>query len=362
MHRPSTRPPVYVCAPYAPGELSTEENVERACALARLAAMTGFAPIVVHPGIAPIFGADTADLRAIGLDVDVALVQLVATHPRGQLWALMPDSGVPSAGMRLEIEAWLSAPTSGPLIAGHWSWWLQRTGAAGPLEGPGRPDASPSVPGPAAVTSGAAPQGEQGRPAPAQHEDIVAPTWHEVDDVIWALAEVGLAADRAPGDIIRLRSRTPSGGELWLVLEDEPCTEPVVLEGDGLPSSSLTLKAAITTILDLLQQPARPLDATATKEIAEVAAPNKEPGGPRALIRLPWGQFPPNLGLNGLCGQIQRWADEHGAPAALNYDGKDIVCFPGEHPSMGAERWRDAWGPAGPPPVYAKAHHSEIKA
>jgi len=352
MHRPSTRPPVYICAPYAPGELSTEENVERACALARLAAMTGFAPIVVHPGIAPIFGADTADLRAIGLDVDVALVQLVATHPRGQLWALMPDSGAPSAGMRLEIEAWLSAPTSGPLIAGHWSWWLQRTGAVGPLEGPGRPDASPSAPRPAA-----APQEGQGRPASAQHEDIVAPTWHEVDDVIQALADVGLAADRAPGDIVRLRSRTPSGGELWLVLEDEPCAEPVVLEGDGLPSSSLTLKGAITAILDLLQRPAHPPDAAATtKEVAEVAAPNKEQGEPRAFIRFPWRKYMPNLGFDELCGLLQRQADQHGAPAAHDYDGRDIVCLPGEHSSMGAKRWRDGWCPSVPPPVDAQAH------
>jgi len=294
----------------------------------------------------------------------------------------MPDSGVPSAGMRLEIEAWLSAPTSGPLVAGHWSWWLQRTGAAGPLEGPGRPDARPSAPGPAvvipgvapqeeqgrpdaspsapepaAVASGAAPQGEQGCPASAQHEDIVAPTWHEVDDVIWALAEVGLAADRAPGDIIRLRSRTPSGGELWLVLEDEPCAEPVVLEGDGLPSSSLTLKGAITAILDLLQRPAHPPDAAApTKEVAEVAAPNKEQGEPRAFIRFPWRKYMPHLGFDELCGLLQRQADQHGAPAAHNYDGRDIVCFPGEHPSMGAKRWRDGWCPSVPPPVDAQAH------
>ena len=64
-----TRAPVYICAPYAPGEHTVESNVERACSLARAAAVEGFAPLVVHPGILPVYGSDSAEARAVGLEV-----------------------------------------------------------------------------------------------------------------------------------------------------------------------------------------------------------------------------------------------------------------------------------------------------
>lgn len=107
-----SRPPVYICAPYtAPTPEERDLNIRRASALARLAVAEGYAPICVHPGIAAIYGdEETPELRAQGLDVDCALVRLVASHPKGEIWVLFQTGGgsVMSEGQEREKAAWLS--------------------------------------------------------------------------------------------------------------------------------------------------------------------------------------------------------------------------------------------------------------
>jgi hypothetical protein len=125
-----TRAPVYICAPYAPRELTVEDNIWRACMLARAAAVEGFAPLVVHPGILPVYGSDSHTARAVGLDVDLALLELVAAHPQGELWVLMPGSGLPTAGMQLELEAWSRLVPPGRRVVADWQGWSPRITAA----------------------------------------------------------------------------------------------------------------------------------------------------------------------------------------------------------------------------------------
>jgi hypothetical protein len=90
--------------------------------------MTGFAPIVAHPAIMPVYESDEPKNQSIRLEVDVALVKLVAGHPLGQIWILVPDNHTLSAGMLMEVEAWVTTPGSGKVMSGQWDWW-QRRGA-----------------------------------------------------------------------------------------------------------------------------------------------------------------------------------------------------------------------------------------
>lgn len=85
---------------------------------------------MVHPGILPVYGSDSHTARAVGLDVDLALLELVAAHPQGELWVLMPGSGLPTAGMRLEMEAWARLVPPGRRVIADWSGWMPRIMAA----------------------------------------------------------------------------------------------------------------------------------------------------------------------------------------------------------------------------------------
>jgi hypothetical protein len=106
----------YIAAPYAdPNPAVRAWNVARACLLARLAVSTGWAPIVVHPGIAAIYGEDeTEELRALGLEVDIALL-LHVRREGGFLWVLLRDDLSMSSGVAAEWRAWLlgRAPSDG---------------------------------------------------------------------------------------------------------------------------------------------------------------------------------------------------------------------------------------------------------
>ena len=116
--------PVYIAAPYASQDpLVRALNVRRACALARLAVEMGLAPICVHPGIAPIYGdEETPELRARGLAVDLALVELVA-RAGGALWLLWADEGPPvTEGVALERVAFGTPERE---EGGSWSRWFE---------------------------------------------------------------------------------------------------------------------------------------------------------------------------------------------------------------------------------------------
>ena len=113
----------YIAAPYAnPSPAVRAWNVARACLLARLAVLTGWAPIVVHPGIAGIYGEEeTEELRALGLEVDIALLRHVRKS-RGALWVLLRDDLTMSSGVAAERGAWLLGRTPSGLQG-----WLPST-------------------------------------------------------------------------------------------------------------------------------------------------------------------------------------------------------------------------------------------
>jgi hypothetical protein len=114
----------YIAAPYAdPSPEVRAWHVARACLLARLAVNTGWAPIVVHPGIAPIYGAEeTEELRAVGLDVDITLL-LHVRRAGGSLWLLLRDDLTMSSGVAAERRAWWDSPSAGRELVLDWAGW-----------------------------------------------------------------------------------------------------------------------------------------------------------------------------------------------------------------------------------------------
>lgn len=105
------RRPCYIAAPYGDDNpVRRAWNVARACLLARLAVAEGRAPIVVHPAIVPVYGLEeTPEARRLGLEVDEALVELVARTMLGELWILETDAGELTSGTRRELTAWIHA-------------------------------------------------------------------------------------------------------------------------------------------------------------------------------------------------------------------------------------------------------------
>lgn len=128
----------YIAAPYAAEEPELIRwHVARACALATLATRCGLAPIVVHPAIGEVYGdVESPDARALGLEVDCAIVAAVA-QSGGRLWLLLDDDCDMSAGCAAELEAWKAAggPTTGE--DGHllwqrtWEGWRRLSAGAG---------------------------------------------------------------------------------------------------------------------------------------------------------------------------------------------------------------------------------------
>lgn len=109
---------IYIAAPYADADaLVRDWNVARACLLARAAIHAGGAPIVVHPGIARIYGEEeTPALRALGMSVDLALLTYVH-RADGLLYVLLSDDGLMSSGVKAEVEHWTSLDVSGHAVA-----------------------------------------------------------------------------------------------------------------------------------------------------------------------------------------------------------------------------------------------------
>jgi len=91
---------VYIAAPYAANEgLSIEENVQRAVALAELAAAQGYAPLFVHREVGMgLYGRDEVpEERERGLRSTRMLAQTVG-YAQGELWMLRLPSGRWSSG------------------------------------------------------------------------------------------------------------------------------------------------------------------------------------------------------------------------------------------------------------------------
>ena len=110
--------PVYIAAPYAATDPMVRAwNVSRACFLARVAASTyKLAPIVVHPGIAQIYGEEeTPLLREMGMRVDLSLLHHVH-GANGCLWVLLRDDGTMSDGVKLEVEHWVALEVTGSTV------------------------------------------------------------------------------------------------------------------------------------------------------------------------------------------------------------------------------------------------------
>ena len=73
------RPLAYVASPFAaPTPALIAWNIARAGLLGRLAVAEGFAPVVVHHSIGALFGVETLATRALGLECDAAIVDLIA--------------------------------------------------------------------------------------------------------------------------------------------------------------------------------------------------------------------------------------------------------------------------------------------
>jgi len=127
------RVPCYIAAPYwSPDPLIRSWNVARACALARLAAVSNRAAITVHPGIAPTFGTtETPETRALGLAVDETLVELVARTVLGELWILETDAGDLTPGVARELRAWNRARGRFAGRRGTWADYRQAFRGAG---------------------------------------------------------------------------------------------------------------------------------------------------------------------------------------------------------------------------------------
>lgn len=121
-------PIVYICAPFsAPSLLERDRNVNRALLLGRLAVLSGFAPIVVHPSIDSVFGDDNDPAaRARGLACNLAVCELVA-HNGGALWILLRDDGTMSPGCECERAVW-SMSRAEKITAHTWAGWRALAG------------------------------------------------------------------------------------------------------------------------------------------------------------------------------------------------------------------------------------------
>lgn len=125
------RPLCYVAGPYWDQSPKVRAwNVARAAFLGRLAVLEGLAPIVVHTSIQALYGTEeTMANRAVGLEVDLSILRLVARGSdagRGWLWGLYRDDRTLSEGTRLEVTEWKSLRAEfgahTPLL-GDWREW-----------------------------------------------------------------------------------------------------------------------------------------------------------------------------------------------------------------------------------------------
>lgn len=124
--KPGTRSPVYISAPYAaPTPELRAWNAARASALARLAVAEGYAPIVVHNDIeAGVFGDDGNEIdRELGLDCDLSLLRMVASHTGGQLWEIRQDIGIRTDGQRREWLFWRDQVAKDAYSSWAWENW-----------------------------------------------------------------------------------------------------------------------------------------------------------------------------------------------------------------------------------------------
>lgn len=133
-------PPAWVSAPFsALDEATIDWNVKRAEFIGRLAALSGFAPIVVHSQIRGVFAPGPLDddddevARARGLRCDLSIVKLVASHSGGAFFELLPDNWIRTSGMRAEWLEWLKCRggVATSLYSGMWGQWRNRAVSLG---------------------------------------------------------------------------------------------------------------------------------------------------------------------------------------------------------------------------------------
>ena len=118
----------YIAAPYGAGTVAEiRRNALRAAALGRLASMySGVSAVVVHAGIASVFGDDDdPEARENGLEANLELVSVLA-FSRAELWVLLRDDGSVSDGVRQEVDAFHLA---GGLLY-HFGTWQSFTRTA----------------------------------------------------------------------------------------------------------------------------------------------------------------------------------------------------------------------------------------
>ena len=119
-----TRPALYIAAPYGdPSPTIRAWHTDRAALLCRLATLSGYSAVCVHPTIAAGGYGDDSDpaQRAAGMEATLDLCRLVLRSYGAWCWALCRDDGTLSTGAKAEYDAALEAIV--PRRAMTWDEW-----------------------------------------------------------------------------------------------------------------------------------------------------------------------------------------------------------------------------------------------
>jgi hypothetical protein len=122
-----TRQPLYLAAPYSDASSMIRQwHTARAALLCRLATLSGYSAVCVHPTIAAGGYGDDSDpeQRAAGLEATLDLCRGVMTLPNAAVWALLRDDSTPSEGTAGEMRAAVDAGAG--LLLDTWKAWRLR--------------------------------------------------------------------------------------------------------------------------------------------------------------------------------------------------------------------------------------------
>lgn len=131
--------PCYIAAPYeAPDPMGVAWHTLRAGLIARIAALDGLAPILLHPAIPLIYGEEDEAGREARRSRTDAIVEMVARTTMGRMYLLeldppqAPDGTITlqgkfSPGVRDDYMAWTRVRgRSGDIARGTWLGWEPR--------------------------------------------------------------------------------------------------------------------------------------------------------------------------------------------------------------------------------------------